>query len=348
MSAQEDSADELALGFREGEATVHVTERSLALLGMDDPRRRMVGEISVWDYVTTPCPAFAPLAGSPAAATKSESIASGSTAVPDLSGPARAWAESHPADPAAFGPFLTLQGVPERKARQVTVNFFEKLQTAGLLYPNSTLGYDQAGDVIDPALARRPEWNSVDAYQWAVFAARTESIIQPEHVIHVVPSHGNLHGFTSFGTSHVQWYLAGWEHDQVKRVKMTCSFLSRDHWRHKVMRGQDLALPSRGPVIAGFRGRTKRSSATSANFLDELKSASALGVFQSGGRFLLQECAAGASGGAIYSRDFNCSGGEVQMERCAAGKHGGTLHSDQLVLSGGAVSVGNSSAAEHG
>ena len=259
MSAQEDSADELALGFREGEATVHVTERSLALLGMDDPRRRMVGEISVWDYVTTPCPAFAPLAGSPAAATKSESIASGSTAVPDLSGPARAWAESHPADPAAFGPFLTLQGVPERKARQVTVNFFEKLQTAGLLYPNSTLGYDQAGDVIDPALARRPEWNSVDAYQWAVFAARTESIIQPEHVIHVVPSHGNLHGFTSFGTSHVQWYLAGWEHDQdgaqrssklmalfscldtcfssseVKRVKMTCSFLSRDHWRHKVM-----------------------------------------------------------------------------------------------------------------
>lgn len=114
------------------------------------------------------------------------------------------------------------------------------------------------------------------------------------------------------------------------------------------LRGQDLALPSRGPVIAGFRGRTKRSSATSANFLDELKSASALGVFQSGGRFLLQECAAGASGGAIYSRDFNCSGGEVQMERCAAGKHGGALHSDQLVLSGGAVSVGNSSAAEHG
>ena len=39
------------------------------MLGIDDPRRRMVGAISEWEYVTTPSPAYAPLAGSPAAAT---------------------------------------------------------------------------------------------------------------------------------------------------------------------------------------------------------------------------------------------------------------------------------------
>ncbi|CAE7230450.1 HERC2, partial [Symbiodinium microadriaticum] len=102
-------------------------------------------------------------------------------------------------------------GPPEREAsaRQVTVDFFEQLQTAGLLYPTFALGYDQAGDVIDPALARCPEWNRVDADQRAVCAACIDSIIQPERVINMIPSHGNLHGFTSFDTLHVQCYLAG-------------------------------------------------------------------------------------------------------------------------------------------
>ena len=43
MSVQKDSTDQSALAPREGEATVPLAERSLALLGMDDPRKRMVG-----------------------------------------------------------------------------------------------------------------------------------------------------------------------------------------------------------------------------------------------------------------------------------------------------------------
>ena len=51
----------------------------------------------------------------PSSSTRDDtaSIASGSTALPDLPCPARAWAESHrrrPADPITFGPFFTPQG----------------------------------------------------------------------------------------------------------------------------------------------------------------------------------------------------------------------------------------------
>ena len=63
MSVQEDNTDQLALAPREGEATIPLTKRSLALLGTDDPRRRMLGANSEWDYLITPSPAFAPLAG---------------------------------------------------------------------------------------------------------------------------------------------------------------------------------------------------------------------------------------------------------------------------------------------
>ena len=53
----------------------------------------------------------------------------------------------------------------------------------------------------------------MDQYQWAVFAAMTERYIQPTSAIYMLPSHGNLHGFTLMDSSHVQWYLAGWEHE---------------------------------------------------------------------------------------------------------------------------------------
>ena len=43
MSVQKDSTDQSAFAPREGEAAVPLAERSLALLGMDDPKRRMVG-----------------------------------------------------------------------------------------------------------------------------------------------------------------------------------------------------------------------------------------------------------------------------------------------------------------
>ena len=59
----------MALAPREGEAIMPLTERSLALLGTDDHRRRNTGAVSEWDYVNTPSPVHAPLAGSPAAAT---------------------------------------------------------------------------------------------------------------------------------------------------------------------------------------------------------------------------------------------------------------------------------------
>ena len=49
MSVQVDSMDQFAIAPRDGEATILWTERSLALLGMDDPRRRMVCAISEWD-----------------------------------------------------------------------------------------------------------------------------------------------------------------------------------------------------------------------------------------------------------------------------------------------------------
>ncbi|CAE7374199.1 unnamed protein product, partial [Symbiodinium microadriaticum] len=101
---------------------------------------------------------------------------------------------------------------PEIRTRQVVSDFFEQLQTAGLLYPHFRLGYDEAGNVIDPTFTRRTDWNRVDEYKWAVFAAMTEEIVCPESVIKMIPSYGNLHGFTQFDTSHVQWFLNGWLH----------------------------------------------------------------------------------------------------------------------------------------
>ena len=101
-----------------------------------------------------------------------------SSSVPYLSRPAAAWAERHrrrPADPVTFGVFFHTHGVSdrERRARQTVVDFFEHLETAGFLYSNFNLGYDQSGELIDPTLARRMEWGRVDQYQWAVFACMT-------------------------------------------------------------------------------------------------------------------------------------------------------------------------------
>ena len=64
MSVQEDGTNELAIAPREGEAIMPLTEPSLAMLGLDDPRRRMAGTISEWDYVSSPTHAHAPLAWS--------------------------------------------------------------------------------------------------------------------------------------------------------------------------------------------------------------------------------------------------------------------------------------------
>ena len=97
--------------------------------------------------------------------------------------------------------------------REVVVEFFGQLQTSGMLYPRISLGHDAAGNAIDPSLARRPEWNRVDQYQWAVFAAMTERLVRPDSVVFMIPSYANLHGFTLMDSSHVQWYLSGWNHE---------------------------------------------------------------------------------------------------------------------------------------
>ena len=47
--------------------------------------------------------------------------------------------------------------------------------------PNFCLGYDASGEIIDPALASRAEWNRVDSCQWAVFAAITEIVVHAVH-----------------------------------------------------------------------------------------------------------------------------------------------------------------------
>ena len=67
----EDSTDQLAIAPREGGAVMPLTERSFAMLRLDDPRgpRRMAGAISEWEYVSSPSHAHAPLRGSPAAVT---------------------------------------------------------------------------------------------------------------------------------------------------------------------------------------------------------------------------------------------------------------------------------------
>ena len=59
-----------------------------------------------------------------------------------------------------FGFFFSTLRVSdrERRARQTVVDFFEQLETACFLYSNFRLGYDQAGEVIDPTLARRMDW----------------------------------------------------------------------------------------------------------------------------------------------------------------------------------------------
>ena len=114
-----------------------------------------------------------------------------------------------------FGSFFNTRGVPDREAqaRQVTQDFFEELQTAGLLYQGFRLGYDQAGRMIDPNLARRSDWNRVDQYQWAVFTGIQEPLFRPGSVVNLIPSYGNMSGTGMFDQSHVQWFLSGWNHE---------------------------------------------------------------------------------------------------------------------------------------
>ena len=135
----------------------------------------------------------------------------------DLSGN-REWAEPNRLrahDPPTFGVFFDTRGLTERdiRMRETVVDYFEELQTAGLLYPHFRLGHDERGNVIDPTLARRTDWGRVDQYQWSVFAAMTERLVQPNSVIYMLPSHGSYHGFTLMDSSHVQWYLSGWNHE---------------------------------------------------------------------------------------------------------------------------------------
>ncbi|CAE7844771.1 CML4, partial [Symbiodinium sp. KB8] len=151
------------------------------------------------------------------AANDTGSVASEISSVIDLTRPAQ-WAERYrrrPNDPVTFGYFSDTVRISdrERRARQTVVDFFEQLETAGFLYANFRLGYDEFGNMIDPNYARRLGWNRVDQYQWAVFACMTEEVYIAEHVINMIPSHDNPHGFTSMDTSHVQWYLQGWRHE---------------------------------------------------------------------------------------------------------------------------------------
>ena len=130
----------------------------------------------------------------------------------------REWSEPNrrrPHDPPTFGVFFETRGLSDRemRMREVVVDYFDQLQSAGLFYPNFRLGFDITGELIDPSLARRPEWNRVDQYQWAVLAAMTERIVQPSSIIYMIPSYGNLHGFTFMDSSHVQWYLSGWNRE---------------------------------------------------------------------------------------------------------------------------------------
>ncbi|CAE7543012.1 unnamed protein product, partial [Symbiodinium microadriaticum] len=151
------------------------------------------------------------------AANDTGSVASEISSVIDLTRPAQ-WAERYrrrPNDPVTFGYFSDTVRISdrERRSRQTVVDFFEQLETAGFLYSNFRLGYDEFGNMIDPNYARRLGWNRVDQYQWAVFACMTEEVYIPEHVINMIPSHDNPHGFTSLDTSHVQWFLQGWRHE---------------------------------------------------------------------------------------------------------------------------------------
>ena len=65
MSIQGDATEQSALVPREGESSLPLNDNSLALLGLNDPRRSMMGVRSEWDYVTSPSPANAHLAVSP-------------------------------------------------------------------------------------------------------------------------------------------------------------------------------------------------------------------------------------------------------------------------------------------
>ena len=99
----------------------------------------------------------------------------------DLTRPAQ-WAERYrrrPNDPVTFGYFSDTVRISERerRARQTVVDFFEQLETAGFLYSNFRLGYDEFGNMIDPTFARRLGWNRVDQYQWAVFASGCKHLV---------------------------------------------------------------------------------------------------------------------------------------------------------------------------
>ena len=92
----------------------------------------------------------------------------------DLTG-GRDWAEPNRRrsyDPPTFGVFFETRGLSDRdmRMREIVVDYFDQLQSAGLFYRNFQLGFDASGELIDPLLARRPEWNRTDQYQWAVWS----------------------------------------------------------------------------------------------------------------------------------------------------------------------------------
>eukprot|EP00439_Symbiodinium_sp_Y106_P017543 s1383_g2.t1 len=65
MSVQDDGTDANAVGPREGGLGVPLTAEALAMMGLNDPRRKAPGAVSEWAYVTSATHRRASLAGSP-------------------------------------------------------------------------------------------------------------------------------------------------------------------------------------------------------------------------------------------------------------------------------------------
>ena len=83
----------------------------------------------------------------------------------DLTRP-REWSEAYrrrPNDPPTFGMFFETRNLSDREVRM-----------------RETVA---SGQIIDPSLARRAEWEPVDQYQWSVFAA--DGAIHPANIRHL-------------------------------------------------------------------------------------------------------------------------------------------------------------------
>ena len=136
----------------------------------------------------------APETAAPASSPRhdTESIASGSTTVPNLNEPYR----RRPAEPPVYGPFFSTHGVSGRGACARQTKSISSSSCRRRSCSTRTSAWDTMRQEASstPTLARRADWNKADAYQWALFAATTEAYVHAEHVINTIPSHQNLHG----------------------------------------------------------------------------------------------------------------------------------------------------------